>query len=91
MRVIVDHPQGDGDAGMMVGGLFEFAPAGEDGDRHQANEHAARVIMSDPGLSEHFECTPPLPGLKAGTDGPVIESKKGKGKRADDKPAADDL
>lgn len=64
LRVVV--AQGDGDeAGLNLGGSFMFEPAGQDGDQAQVSDHAAKVIMGDPGLAVHFECQPPLPGLAA--------------------------
>src|SRR5690349_10850066 len=60
LRVLVDHQTDPADGGFLGGGSFFFAPAGQDGDRHNATGHAARVIMGDPGLAVHFECTPPV-------------------------------
>lgn len=51
----------DGDAGLTRGGSFVFEPAGTDGAVAGVSEHAARVIMGDPGLAPHFRCEPPLP------------------------------
>lgn len=59
MRIVVAQADGD-EAGLNVGGTFFFEPAGKDGDQHQVSEHAAKVIMGDPGLAVHFECQPPL-------------------------------
>jgi len=63
IRILVDAPQGDGDLGMTLGGSFYFFPAGseEGSDRYQVSRHAVEVIMGDPGLAKHFECTPPWP------------------------------
>jgi hypothetical protein len=62
LRVVIDRPQGDGDAGLAAEGVFYFFPAGsEDGEtEHGMSEFAARVIMGDPGLAPHFECSPEL-------------------------------
>lgn len=79
LKILVDHAQGDGDAGFLAGGSFFFEPAGKEGDRHQVNGHAAQVIMGDPGLAVHFDCTPPLPGT---------ESKAAAAPKAAPKPAA---
>lgn len=59
MKVMVDSPA-DGDGGFGQGGVFHFAPAGQDGDTHEVGELAARAIMEDPGMAQHFTCTPPL-------------------------------
>jgi len=74
MRIQVDNPK-DLDTG---GGLFYFAAAGEEGDTHQVSEHAAQVIMSDPGQAHHFICTPPW------TPAATPVAKKTKDKPADD-------
>lgn len=65
MRILVDGPaaESDGDAGLGQGGSFLFMPAGQDGDRAQMSEHAARVILSDPDQAKHFTCLPALPVL----------------------------
>jgi hypothetical protein len=61
LKIQVDQRQaGEDDGGFQAGGYFEFSPAGTDGDRYPVSEHAARVIMSDPGQAHHFECTPAL-------------------------------
>lgn len=61
LKVAVDQKAADDpDAGLGVGGIYYFSPAGEDGDTHQVSEHAARAIMGDPGLQVHFTCTPAL-------------------------------
>lgn len=62
LKIQVAQPV-DADAGLTIGGSFYFAPAGEDGDRAGMSEHAARVILGDPGLAPHFRCEPPLPAL----------------------------
>lgn len=61
-RIAIAQAQEDGDAGLTAGGSFEFYPAGSDEgpQAHQVSEHAARAIMEDPGIAQHFECTPPL-------------------------------
>ena len=65
IRVAVDQPDPDGtDGGFQQGGVFNFAPKGQDGDTHQVSEHAAKAIMWDPTLADHFECTPHLPRTK---------------------------
>lgn len=63
MSVLVDgQAAGDGDGAFAQGGHFVFYPAGsEDGDTgYQMSEHAARIIMGDPSMASHFECTPEL-------------------------------
>lgn len=60
-RIAVDSSQGDGDAGFQQGGVFYFEPAGTEGDTHQVGEAAAKAIMHDPGLAEHFTCFPEYP------------------------------
>lgn len=64
LSIMVDAPpaQADGDGGFAMGGHYLFYPAGsEDGETSfQVPEHAARIIMGDPGLAPHFECSPPL-------------------------------
>lgn len=74
MRILVDQADGD-DAGLCGGGSFYFGPAGQDGDEHGMSEHAARVIMSDPGLAEHFTCTPALPKLTKTEKQARVETK----------------
>lgn len=64
MRVMIAEPDG-ADAGLAAGGTFYFASAGEEDSSHQVSEHAARVIMSDPGMAPQFDCYPPLPASKA--------------------------
>ena len=72
MRISVDAPPPDGeDGGFQQGGVFNFAPAGEDGDTHQVGEHAARAIMLDPTLADHFECTPKLKKVPKDEQPPV--------------------
>lgn len=62
LTVQVDgRPDDSGDGGFQGGGVYLFQPAGQDDDQHQVPEHAARAIMSDPGLRVHFECSPALP------------------------------
>jgi hypothetical protein len=61
MRVLVDSPaSGTEEAGFLMGSAFYFAPAGEDGDRHEVEDATARAVMGDAGLAVHFECTPPI-------------------------------
>lgn len=61
IHVMVDQPQGDGDAGLAAGGSFYFYPAGsEDGPSdHHVSKVAADAIMGDPELAKHFDCSPP--------------------------------
>lgn len=79
LKIQVAQPV-DADAGLTMGGSFYFAPAGEEGDRAGMSEHAARVILGDPGLAPHFRCEPPLPALEVATappapvDAPVTEA-----------------
>jgi len=68
LRVVVAQADGD-EAGLNLGGSFMFEPAGQDGDQAQVSEHAAKVIMGDPGLAVHFECQPPLQAPAAPVDG----------------------
>jgi hypothetical protein len=65
IKVDQADPDNPDDAGLAVGGSFEFYPAGQDGDTAQVSAHAARVIMGDKGLAQHFECTPALPDATA--------------------------
>lgn len=82
-RVAVDNVDlGDGDGGFLAGGLFYFAPAGEDGDTHQVSEHAAKVIMGDHGLAPHFECTPALKATKHGKSAATAHEAAGDAKPA---------
>lgn len=61
LKVIVNEPEPDHpDAGFGMGGFFVFEPAGQDGDRHPCSAFAARVVMSDPELAQHFESIPPI-------------------------------
>lgn len=60
LNVAIDAPDG-GDGGFHQGGHFYFMAAGEDGDSHRLDERAARIIMSDAGLAQHFTCDPALP------------------------------
>lgn len=60
MRIQVDQPT-EGDGGFGQGGVYYFEPSGQDGDTHQVSEVAAKAIMGDPGLVQHFECSPALP------------------------------
>lgn len=76
MNIMIDSPA-DGDAGFGQGGSFRFEPAGQDGDTHDLDEYAARVIMEDPGHKGHFKCTPAL-------------TKQKKGRAADTEQPADD-
>ena len=69
IRIQVDASQGDGDGGFQMGGVFDFLPAGQDGDTHQVGEAAARAIMLDHGLAGHFECTPPIQADAATSQG----------------------
>lgn len=57
MRILVSQPDGK-DAGLNLGGSFYFMPAGQDGDTYDVSDHAAAVIMGDPGLAPHFRCLP---------------------------------
>lgn len=66
IRILVDQAQGDGHAGLSMGGSFMFWPAGQEGDSSQVTEAAARAIMSDPTMAPHFECFPPLLGQPGG-------------------------
>jgi hypothetical protein len=77
MRVQVDNPK-DLDTG---GGLFYFASAGDEGDTHQVSDHAAKVIMGDPGQALHFICTPPIETAK-----PAQAAKKASGPAATEEP-----
>jgi hypothetical protein len=79
LTIQVDHPTGDGDGGFQVGGVYLFMPAGQDGDTHQVGEHAAQVIMGDPGLAAHFSCDPPLPQPDGASGGKGSTKKAGKG------------
>jgi hypothetical protein len=63
LRVLVSQPDGT-DAGLVAGGSFLFAPAGQPGDQANVTDRTARVIMTDPGLAVHFSCTPPYPGTE---------------------------
>lgn len=78
LRIAVDHPQGDGQGGFGMGGTFDIASAGQDGDTVQMSDFAARVIMGDPGQAFHFICTPPIEPAAA-----PVSTKK-------DKPATKD-
>lgn len=92
LKIQVDHRRDeDGqDAGLMGGGLFHFAPAGEDGDTHQMSDHAAQAIMGDPGLAKHFDCQPPIQNgdtakaepVKQVDKAPAATEKKAGGKRS---------
>lgn len=64
IKIAVDQPDGQ-DAGFGQGGTFYFMPAGEDGDTHEVSELAARAIMEDPDMAQHFSCTPALPAKVA--------------------------
>jgi len=93
-RISVDRKEdGDADGGFQAGGSFMFYPAGQEGDTHQCSEYAARVIMADPGLAEHFECQPPLADLapaKAATNGGGKARRKPKpAPAADEAPAGE--
>lgn len=77
LRVAVDNQEpGSQDAGFLGGGTFYFMPAGQEGDTAQVNAHAARVIMGDAGMREHFECTPPLDGPAEPTETAQAEPEK---------------
>lgn len=88
-RISVDRKEdGDADGGFLAGGSFLFFPAGQEGDTHQCSEYAARVIMGDPGLAEHFECQPPLTDLAPQKAAAAPAARRGrKPKQA---PAADE-
>lgn len=63
IKILVDEQvAGDTDAGLAVGGSFEFWPPGSDEgeSQFQVGDHAARQIMGDPELAKHFDCSPPL-------------------------------
>lgn len=77
LKILVDQPQGDGDAGLGLGGSFYFMPAGQEGDTYQVMEGTARTIMGDPSLAVHFECTPPVPGLGPAEQEPEAEPAGG--------------
>lgn len=69
MRIQIDQPQGDGDGGFQLGGSVESFPKGDPQYRDlQVTDHAARVIMADPGLARHFDCQPPIEPAAAATD-----------------------
>lgn len=58
MRIMVqDKVNGDL---LNSGGTFYFAPAGQPGDAAEVSEVVAKAVMTDPGLAQHFSCTPPL-------------------------------
>jgi hypothetical protein len=71
LKIQVSQPA-DGDAGLTQGGSFVFEPAGTEGSVAGMSEHAARVILGDPGMAPHFRCDPPLPGTTAA---PVAEAE----------------
>lgn len=73
LKIQVSQPA-DGDAGLTLGGSFVFEPAGTEGAAAGMSEHAARVIMADPGLAPHFRCEPPLPPLVANVATPAVEA-----------------
>lgn len=61
LTIQVDGIRDDsGEGNFQGGGVYLFQPAGQDEDRHQVSEHAARAIMSDPGIAFHFTCDPDL-------------------------------
>lgn len=89
LHIMVDQPEADSpDAGLTVGGSFWFEPAGQDGDTCGMSEHAARVIMLDPGLAVHFTCTPPLPGMGQEGQDQAAAPKAPKGRTKDSGGAA---
>ncbi len=63
IKIMIDSPA-DGDGGFAAGGNYAFWPAGstEGPDTFAVSEHAARIIMGDPWMAQHFKCTPDLPG-----------------------------
>jgi hypothetical protein len=69
IRILASQDQGDGDAGLTMGGSFYFEPAGQEGDTAQVSERVARDIMGDPGLACHFECEPALPATEPDSEG----------------------
>lgn len=85
MAIRINQPQDDGDAGLSQGGSFYFMPAGQDGDTHAVSEFAARIIMGDPGLSKHFECTPPVAPPVASPAGQDDQGDERKRRRGADK------
>jgi len=76
LQVQVDGPDG----AFQQGGVYYFQPAGQDNDQHQVSEHAARIIMGDPGLAQHFECDPALPDA---VPEPAAEAEPGSTTAAD--------
>lgn len=62
MRVMISDPN-RGDL-LNSGGTYFFAPAGQDGDRHDVSDYVAREVMGDKSMAPHFTCEPPLDAVQ---------------------------